>query len=293
MKFIFILVLISLLSACGSTSFFKENTSENEVISNTNSISDDAYLQIAKDLFVAQQYKQAYQIASTLADKNNVEAQYLLGYMVYYGYGVTSDPEQGTKWITISADTGYRPAIEALVLIKHGLTPDNKCSAVNLLPESESNKRIDKTANTTDASMLLKEGEILITPKKKAAKKSLAVEPKLVTKDTNSSTEKQSPKAQQKEPEKNWNKYTIQLIMTNSSTYAKQYVQAFKEQYPDISQHIIVYQSKLKKHDYGVGYSAYETRSDANIVLSNIQERLKDPKLWVRRLDNFTAVELE
>ena len=128
--------------------------------------SDASYLQIAKDLYVAGQYRQAYQIAINLSENNNVEAQYLQGYMLYYGQGVAIDKEQGTKWISVAADTGYRPAIEALVLIKHGLTPDNKCSPVNLIQGSNTinNGQSDKKSNPVSDS--LNKGEVLITPKK-------------------------------------------------------------------------------------------------------------------------------
>ncbi|MCU7801339.1 MAG: hypothetical protein KZQ70_14710 [gamma proteobacterium symbiont of Lucinoma myriamae] len=135
--------------------------------------SDAFYLNIAKDLYVAQQYKQAYQITTGLAEKNNPEAQYLLGYLYYYGQGVPVDIKQGSKWIAISADSGYRPAIEALVLIKHGLTPDNKCSSVKLSPQEESvvKKDVDSAATivknkeVSNETIELNKGEVLITPK--------------------------------------------------------------------------------------------------------------------------------
>jgi len=135
--------------------------------------SDAFYLNIAKELYVAQQYKQAYQITTGLAEKNNAEAQYLLGYLYYYGQGVPVDIKQGSKWISISADSGYRPAIEALVLIKHGLTPDNKCSPVNLAPQEETIVKkdvdnvstIEKNEEVAHETIELNKGEVLITPK--------------------------------------------------------------------------------------------------------------------------------
>jgi len=111
---------------------------------------DDFYMNIAKDLYTAEQYKQAYQISAKLAKKNNVEAQYLLGYLYYYGQGVALDVKQGIKWISVSADSGYRPAIEALVLIKHGLTPENKCPSIDFY--SDSIGRNKKSLNSSDHS---------------------------------------------------------------------------------------------------------------------------------------------
>lgn len=108
-----------------------EQTDTLELASN----SDDAeYLTIAKDLFTAKQYKQSYRIVRKLAQRNNPEAHYLLGYMLYYGYGVKADKQQGAKWIKQAADAGNRSAIEAQVMIQYNLTPDKKCPAPDLKP---------------------------------------------------------------------------------------------------------------------------------------------------------------
>ena len=152
------------LAACQTSSFFDNSSADSPDIDVTAASDSDAYyLKIAKDLYVAGQYKQSYQIASKLTEKNNVEAQYLLGYLLYYGQGVPVDIKQGTKWIAVSADAGYRPAIEALVMIRHGLTPDNKCSSGILIPENT--KKAGDTSGTT--TVKLKEGEVLITPDQK------------------------------------------------------------------------------------------------------------------------------
>ena len=270
MKLLFLFVMLSLfLSGCNSTPFISEN-SEKDIESDSSSASigaDAYYMQIAKDLFVARQYKQAYQIAINLAEKNNAEAQYLLGYMLYYGHGVPADTEQGTKWINVSADTGYRPAIEALVLIKHGLTPDNKCSSVNLLPEA----KIKDDELSKKSELNLKGGEILITPQ-----------------GTQSKTNKTVDYVQS---DKKWNRYTIQLVITESKQYAENYMQNFKNQYPDLSDYIIAYQSKnhvqQKVRQYGVGFSTFEKIEDAQIVLEEIKKRLDNPKMWIRKLEKF------
>ena len=270
MKFLFLFTTLSfLLSGCDSILPVNGN-SENNIESfsdSQNTESDEYYLQIAKDLFVAQQYKQAYQIATHLAEKNNVEAQYLLGYMLYYGHGAPADIEQGTKWINVSADTGYRPAIEALVLIKHGLTPDNKCSSVNLLPEA----KIKDDELPKNSELNLKGGEILITPQGIQSKENKTVD--------------------YVQSDKKWNRYTIQLMITESKQYAENYVQNFKNQYPDLSDYIITYQSKdhlqQKVREYGVGFSTFEKIEDAQIVLEEIKKRLNNPKMWIRKLEKF------
>ena len=270
MKFLFLFTTLSFfLSGCDSTVPVNEG-SENNIESfsdSQNTESDEYYLQIAKDLFVAQQYTQAYQIATHLAEKNNVEAQYLLGYMLYYGHGAPADIEQGTKWINVSADTGYRPAIEALVLIKHGLTPDNKCSSVNLLPEA----KITDDELSKKSELNLKGDEILITPQGIQSKTNMAFD--------------------YVQSDKIWNRYTIQLVITESKQYAENYVQKLKNKYPDLSDYIITYQSKnhvqQKVRQYGVGFSTFEKIEDAQIVLEKIKKRLNNPKMWIRKLEEF------
>jgi TPR repeat protein len=52
-----------------------------------------------------------------LACDGNPEAQYAVGYMYYYGFGVAQDPEVGSFWIRRSSAQHYQPAIDALELI--------------------------------------------------------------------------------------------------------------------------------------------------------------------------------
>lgn len=70
-------------------------------------------------------YKRAMHELLPLACDGNAEAQYAVGYMYYYGYGVAQDTDTGCFWIHRSAEQGYKPAIKALPLIfrKDNLPP--------------------------------------------------------------------------------------------------------------------------------------------------------------------------
>lgn len=134
MRYFILLTIISSVLLTGGCQYLGLNEAADEAteaeqkpINTAQDTNDDEYLQIAKDLFVARQYKQAYRMAKKLAQNNSPEAHYLLGYLLYYGYGVKADREQGKMWIKKAADAGYRPAIEALVMIRYKLTPDKKC----------------------------------------------------------------------------------------------------------------------------------------------------------------------
>lgn len=212
-----LLILGLFLSSCSSTSVLDKGSESNieKISTSTPAESDTYYLQIAKDLYVARQYKQAYQISSKLAEKNNAEAQYLLGYLLYYGQGVPADIKQGTKWINISADADYRPAIEALVLIKHGLTPDNKCPSNIELPETNIENSVKKkqpeNKDLITKSHKLKEGELIVTPQGNAI---LAEAPKMAEK--NAPKSKVMSQTDQQETsktvsKKNASAYTLQV----------------------------------------------------------------------------------
>ena len=276
---LFILFFILSIVLNGCSLFTPENkTSDEYEKKSTEQViepgSDAYYMNIAKDLYTAQQFKQAYQISSVLAEKNNVEAQYLLGYLHYYGQGVPVDIKQGSKWISTAADAGYRPAIEALVLIKHGLTPDNKCSSVNLL--SENTKAVEqpvinkKTEKPTVVSNELKTGEILITPK------------------TNSIIDNT-----QKAELSGSDKITIQLIKTKSEQVTLDYVENFNEENPELKDYVIAYKSKDSPYSYGVGFNLFEKISDAEIVLKNMQFRLNDETIFIKNIENYTLLTVD
>src|SRR3990167_5966521 len=63
-------------------------------------------------------YKRAMKELLPLACDGNPAAQYAVGYMYYYGYGVSQDTDVGYFWIKRAADQHYAPAIQALILIE-------------------------------------------------------------------------------------------------------------------------------------------------------------------------------
>jgi TPR repeat protein len=62
-------------------------------------------------------YKRAMRDLLPAAISGNPRAQYAVGYMYYYGYGVPQDTEMGTFWIEQAARHHHPKAIEALRLI--------------------------------------------------------------------------------------------------------------------------------------------------------------------------------
>lgn len=74
-------------------------------------------LQQGKRYFEAGYYKRAMHILLPLACDGHPEAQYAVGYMYYYGYGVAQDTEVGYFWINRAAAKNFAPAIKALEVI--------------------------------------------------------------------------------------------------------------------------------------------------------------------------------
>jgi TPR repeat protein len=62
-------------------------------------------------------YKVAFHQLLPLAAAGKKEAQYAVGYMYYYGLGVSRDSESGIFWMRQAANQDYAPAISALKMI--------------------------------------------------------------------------------------------------------------------------------------------------------------------------------
>ena len=69
--------------------------------------------------FQVQNYRQAFIRLKPEAEKGNPDAQYALGYMYYYGQGVTEDRKQAMYWIQCAAKSGQPDAVEAMKILHH------------------------------------------------------------------------------------------------------------------------------------------------------------------------------
>lgn len=97
-KLLFIASILLLLSACASQQ-------------------KDFQLAEGKQSFISGDYKEAFHTLLPLASKGVPQAEYAVGYMYYYGYGVARDSESGMFWMEKSAEQNYKPARDALDMI--------------------------------------------------------------------------------------------------------------------------------------------------------------------------------
>ncbi|HTM63461.1 MAG TPA: hypothetical protein VL360_03045 [Gammaproteobacteria bacterium] len=116
MKNIIIIILTAiLLTSCASSKKNPEAIPAQPAVMSPAMKSELAY---GKQLFKDGYYKRAMQQLLPLAAEGSMEAQYAVGYMYYYGFGVPQDTDSGYFWIKRSADQRYEPAINALVMIQ-------------------------------------------------------------------------------------------------------------------------------------------------------------------------------
>ena len=91
-------LLMSFLTSCGSLSHLNLNEGIHS--------------------FEVQDYRQAFIRLRPEAEKGQLDAQYAIGYMYYYGQGVVEDRQKACFWINKAANAGQPDAIKALKLIQ-------------------------------------------------------------------------------------------------------------------------------------------------------------------------------
>lgn len=106
-------ILTALMSSCATNK--KQDTIPTQ--SKVMSPATMSELALGKSMFQDGYYKRALKQLLPLAAEGNMEAQYAVGYMYYYGLGTTQDTDSGYFWIKRSADQKFQPAMNALVIV--------------------------------------------------------------------------------------------------------------------------------------------------------------------------------
>lgn len=75
-------------------------------------------LEDANAFLAAKAYDKAFPLYSKLAEAGNVEAQFRLGEMYWYGDGTAADIAAATKWMQKAAERGHPGAIESVDILK-------------------------------------------------------------------------------------------------------------------------------------------------------------------------------
>jgi len=97
-------------------------------------------LELGRSDFQAGYYASAFRTLLPLAREGNAEAEYAIGYMYYYGYGISPSETDGLDWMTRAADQNYEPAVKALEMI-------HRHNSLNMISHEQAN--VSSTMSTT------------------------------------------------------------------------------------------------------------------------------------------------
>lgn len=117
MRQLFTIILALMLASCATTKTPQAKQEEAPKQAKNLSPATVSELAYGKKLFQDGYFKRAMQQLLPLAAEGNMEAEYAVGYMYYYGYGVAQDTETGDFWIKRSADQQFEPAVKALSIM--------------------------------------------------------------------------------------------------------------------------------------------------------------------------------
>lgn len=93
-------------------------TASNEVNEQSvSSVGGTAQFMKAKAAYLAYDFPIAFPLMLKEAGAGNIQAQYAVGYMYFYGQGIGVDYEESLKWIRKAAEQGYAKAFEALAVV--------------------------------------------------------------------------------------------------------------------------------------------------------------------------------
>ena len=83
----------------------------------------EALYERARVLYLSKDYAGAASLMKVLAGRGHLQAQYVLGYMYYYGQGLPRNEKEALRWITTAAARGHPKAREALKRLEAGEAP--------------------------------------------------------------------------------------------------------------------------------------------------------------------------
>ncbi|NIR29386.1 MAG: sel1 repeat family protein [Gammaproteobacteria bacterium] len=74
----------------------------------------------ARTMYLGGEYQRAFRLLLPLARRGHADAQYAVGFMYYYGEGVSRDVGRALNWFARAAEQGHPKAIEARARLTEG-----------------------------------------------------------------------------------------------------------------------------------------------------------------------------
>lgn len=236
-------------------------------------------LQLAKVTFDYGDYKKAFRQLMPLAVEGSPEAQYAVGYMYYYGYGVTQDTESGLFWINRSTSKHYIPAIKALELIhKNNLKrpPPEKKSIKYKYSKNQLVESLKDPDIQNKMASIKKENKIAEQPRQLAYQSRIEDEPDEVLLSL-------KPEKENKIGLTNKAKYTLQVFGSYNLDTVKQLQTRLNLL---DSTHYALTQNKGRDW-YVLTYGKYPAIYLAKLAKDDLPRGLKELKPWVRKTEDL------
>ncbi len=258
-------------------------------------------LQAGKQSFESGSYKEAFHQLLPLAVNGKKEAQYAVGYMYYYGYGVAEDSESGIFWMTKAADQCYEPAVKALQIIQHP-TADSWSSIPSRQPSSTESRRDVilhqqnmmlapmQTASYRDAEDYRMQAYVPVEPVATAQvappriQKTVAAETAHTV--TPYKTASLSSEKQPVLPSESARKYALQL-------YGSYHLGAVKDLQMQLrlkNTGHIYHTTHEGKDWYVLTFGNFVTAHEASATQKNLPDELRGMHPWVRNVDELRMV---
>lgn len=221
-------------------------------------------------------YSDAFRYLLPLAVEGKPEAEYAVGYMYYYGYGVPMDTESGIFWIDKSAEQDYPQAITAVDLIhQHDLDEAKaaedrkKVSDIRLMqaPIAVTPRHLKKISMNEQPS------ETVSAPDEKPIDE--------IKQPTPQPIQKAVLKAEPISP-----KFTLQLYGSYELVHVK-YLQSQLR----LKNTGHIYQTSHQGKDwYVLTFGNFGTAHEATATKQNLPKNLRELSPWVRKVDTLNRL---
>ena len=220
----------------------------------------------AKTSYEQAHYEDAFAKIQGPAKAGNADAEYVLGYMYYYGKGTTINQDLGKQWILKSAQAGNKKAQQAYQMI---LAREQQ-----VIPTGHS-------ANISSSELPAAKLKSMPTKMQKISKPH-----KVTTTNTTSQvTAMTYTGVEQKLLAYNPKHYTLQLLGASKASYASAYINKYK-----LGANAHYFHRKLKGKDlYVVVYGNYATRQKALLGLKSLPTAVQALKPWARDMAGIQA----
>jgi hypothetical protein len=264
-------------------------------------------LQAGKVAFADANFKKAFHELLPVAAYGNPQAQYAVGYMYYYGFGVPHDAESGLFWMNRSAAQHYGPAIKALEVIRRGVpvceldaarekvyattykdehvtcdpgrTWSNKPAPVVKAPEVPCHEPL-----ASQRSVSYPQSEVRLSPLSE-----LNTPPSVSVPHTPSVVAEAKPYIPLPKAS------LPRIAQNNADAYALQVYGAFRlahvksvQNELGLSKETRVWRTKNQTKDwYVLTYGSYPSIADARLARDTLPPQVNDLEPWVRRLDRL------